>query len=295
MRFSEFSLKIVLVFLFFSIFICGCQKKSLGKNNKNENLSDFDFFPTSIISLSPAATEILFSIGAENQIVAVSDFSDYPPQTQNLPKIGGFDGKTLSFEKILSFKPDFVYLTNGMHNFLIEQLEQNGIKYYLSDATSVSEIFDEISEVGALIGHEKKATQVVSLLKSRLEDIQKNQNSILPAVYYEVWNEPFMSCGSSSFVSDVISLAGGKNIFADLKDSYPIVSEEAIISKNPQYIIIAKSSSVSEDVIKNRIGWSNLNAVKNNQIYIIDDDLLCRPAPRILDSIEQLSAIFSKK
>lgn len=133
------------------------------------------------------------------------------------------------------------------------------------------------------------------MLKKRLEDIQKNQNSILPAVYYEVWNEPFMSCGSSSFVNDVISLAGGKNIFADLKDSYPIVSEEAIISKNPQYIIIAKSSSVSEDVIKNRIGWSNLDAVKNNQIYVIDDDLLCRPAPRILDSIEQLSAIFSKK
>lgn len=294
MNFCKISLKIFLIFSFFAFSICGCRKKNFNENSKGK-LSPESDFPVSIISLSPAATEILFSVGAQNQIAAVSDFSDYPPQAQNFPKVGGFDGNTLSLEKILAFKPDFVYLTNGMHNFLIEKLEQNGVKYYLSDANSVSKIFDEISEIGVLTGHKEKSEQVVNSLKNRLEKIQKEQNAAAPSVYYEVWNAPFMSCGASSFVHDVISLAGGKNIFADLKDSYPIVSEEAIISRNPQYILIPESSLVSQEAVKNRIGWKNIDAVKNNRVYIVDDDLLCRPAPRILDSIERLSEIFSQK
>lgn len=284
---SIFGLYFLLSLLCFTLF-SACSKKNPPKNEKQ------DEYPHAIISLSPAATEILFAIGAEKQIVAISDFSDYPPETQNLPKIGGFDGKTLSFEKILSFNPDFLYLTNGMHNFLIEQLQQNSIKYYLSDATSVSKIFQEILELGEITGNQNQAQIVVQNMQNQIENIKKKQKNNPPAVYYEVWNEPFMSCGSTSFINDIITLSGGKNIFAQLEQSYPIVSEETIIASNPDFILLPKSSLTSANSVKLRNGWENLNAVKNNQIYIIDDDLLCRPGPRVTDSIQQLSDIFSK-
>ena len=134
--FSQFSVNLQKLALisFILLMFCSCQKKT-------ETLKNTDFIPQSIISLSPASTEILFAVGAQNQIAAVSDLSDYPPETKSLPKVGGFDGKTLSLETILSFKPDFVYLTDGMHNFLIEQLEQNNIKYYISSSSSINDIF----------------------------------------------------------------------------------------------------------------------------------------------------------
>ena len=249
-------------------------------------------YPSRIVALSPAAVEILFSVGAGDQVVAVSDFTDYPEEATKLPVVGGFDGKTLSMESILSFKPDFVYLTNGMHNFMISQLEEYGIEYYVSIADSIEEVETEILEIGEITGHAENAKTVVEKMKNKIDSVYSDKNSV--SAYYEVWNAPYMSCGNGTFINDILSAAGYKNIFDDVEEAYPIVSEETIIARNPDYIFIAQSSGLTVGDVCARPGWEKINAVVNKNIYVIDDNLTTRPGPRIADAVEMLGS-YEKK
>ena len=275
--------------IFFSFAFTNCTKK----DEQNPNVKAKQSIPQRIVSLSPASTEILFAVGAENQIVAVSDFSDYPPQAQNLPKVGGFDGKTLSLEKILSFNPDFVYLTNVMHNHLIPHFESLNIDYYLSDANSFEQVKNEILQIAKITGHTSTGENLVKEIDSSINKIN-SQNQLLqkPTVYWEVWNSPFMSVGNSSFINDLIKTAGGINIFQEIAQAYPTVSEETIVAKNPQIIIIPQNSGITVDSVKNRKGWSQIDAVKNDKIFIVDDNLLTRSGARIGESAEYLANLF---
>lgn len=275
--------------IFFSFAFTNCTKKAA----QNPNVKAKQSIPQRIVSLSPASTEILFAVGAENQIVAVSDFSDYPPQAQNLPKVGGFDGKTLSLEKILSFNPDFVYLTNVMHNHLIPHFESLNIDYYLSDANSFEQVKNEILQIAKITGHPSNGENLVKEIDSAITKIN-SQNQLLqkPTVYWEVWNSPYMSVGNSSFINDLIKTAGGINIFQEISQAYPTVSEETIVAKNPQIIIIPQNSGITVDSVKNRKGWSQIDAVKNDKIFIVDDNLLTRSGARIAESAEYLANLF---
>ena len=275
--------------IFFSFAFTNCTKKDA----QNPNVKAKQSIPQRIVSLSPASTEILFAVGAENQIAAVSDFSDYPPQAQNLPKVGGFDGKTLSLEKILSFNPDFVYLTNVMHNHLIPHFESLNIDYYLSDANSFEQVKNEILQIAKITGHPSTGENLVKEIDSAINKIN-SQNQLLqkPTVYWEVWNSPFMSVGNSSFINDLIKTAGGINIFQEIAQAYPTVSEETIVAKNPQIIIIPQNSGITVDSVKNRKGWSQIDAVKNDKIFIVDDNLLTRSGARIGESAEYLANLF---
>ena len=275
--------------IFFSFAFTNCTKKDA----QNLNVKAKQSIPQRIVSLSPASTEILFAVGAENQIVAVSDFSDYPSQAQNLPKVGGFDGKTLSLEKILSFNPDFVYLTNVMHNHLIPHFESLNIDYYLSDANSFEQVKNEILQIAKITGHTSTGENLVKEIDSAINKIN-SQNQLLqkPTVYWEVWNSPFMSVGNSSFINDLINTAGGINIFQEIAQAYPTVSEETIVAKNPQIIIIPQNSGITVDSVKNRKGWSQIDAVKNDKIFIVDDNLLTRSGARIGESAEYLANLF---
>lgn len=270
--------------LIFAVLLSGCAKKS--ETAKND-------YPQSIVALSPASAEILFAVGAGKQISAVSDFTDYPAEATELPKVGGFDGKTLSMEKILSFKPDLVYLTDGMHNFLIEGLEANKIAYYVSTASSIKNLEQEIQQIGELTGHTAEAKKVIAEMNQKISSF-RDTSAATPSVYYEVWNAPYMSAGSTSFINDVISAAGGKNLFSDLSEAYPMVNEETIIARQPEIILIPAISGISAETVGSRAGWKNIPAVKNNRVYIIDDNLFTRPGPRIADAVQTLSELISK-
>lgn len=278
--------KIAAFAVIFGCLFTGCSK------SKTEAATD-TVVPERIVSLSPAATEILFAVGAGDKVVAVDEFSDYPEEVIDLPKIGGFDGKTLSIEKILSFEPDFVYLTDGMHNFLIDSLEKYNIDYYISTGRSVDEVVNEISDLGKITDNEKTAKKVVAGIEKSIKSASKNisDSENKPSVYYEVWNNPYMSIGGDTFISDVIAKAGGKNIFSDLI-AWPSVSEESIIAANPDVIIIPISSGITVEDVGGRTGWSDISAVKNNKIFIVDDNLYSRPSPRIGETITQLSELL---
>ena len=300
---------LTLIFMISVIFgLSGCTKKSAAASG----------IPQKIICLSPAGTEILFAIGAQDQVIAVSEFSDYPPEALEKTVIGGFDGKSISLEKILAMQPDFVYLTDGMHNFMIPQLETYNIRYYLSNASSIAAIKKEITELGEITGHSKEAAKVVEEMNRAEEEASQvakarsvsatsaggkdaaplEESSVLenssPRVYYEVWANPYMTAGTSSFINDIITAAGGSNIFSDLTENYPLISEETIIARNPEFIFIPITSGITKEQVAARNGWSQIDAVKNGRIILIDDNVYTRSGPRVTNCIKEMSEIFAK-
>ena len=148
--------------------------------------------------------------------------------------------------------------------------------------------------MGTKTGCEKNAEKLVSEIKAGFEKLQKKTAKLSDkkrkSVYWETWNAPYMSMGSTSFINELIHISGGKNIFADITDhSYPMVSEEAILARNPQ-VIILPFGDISE--VSNRNGWQYLSAVKNKKIYNVNDDIFSRPGPRILEAAETLSELL---
>ena len=279
-------ISIVLLMLALAMSLSAKAKKTVTKKvKKNVKVTEQTVqYPKSIVTLSPSAAEILYAIGAGDQIVAVSEFTDYPPEAAAKPVVGGFDGKTLSIETIISFEPDFVYLTEGMHNFLIEPLDSYGIKWYLSNATSITAIEKEIMDLGEITGHQDEAAQVVAQMAEKLP---KTSGDSSIKVYYEVWNAPFMSVGSTSFINDVIVNAGGKNIFENEEYAYPMVSEEAVLDADPEFIFYTgdgMGGGKPSDIFK----------PKGGIYYMGDDDRYVRSVPRCVDAVEKLSNILWK-
>lgn len=246
-----------------------------------------------IVTLSPSGTEILYAIGAGEKIIARTDFCNYPAEVESVPSVGGFDGKTLSVETIVSYKPDMVYGSKGMHDFLKENLEQFGIELFLSDASSIQDVYDEIIYMGKATECEKEADLLVKNMKKGFEKVAKQakkNSKKSKTVYWETWNAPYMSIGATSFINELITVSGGKNIFEDIKDqAYPMVSEEEIVIRNPSVIILPYGDPLE---VSKRPGWNITSAVKENKIYNVNDDVFSRPGPRILEAAETLSELL---
>lgn len=263
----------------------GCEKKNLNSQTASLSVPSVNSIPQRIVSLSPAASEILCAIGAYDQIAARTDFCDYPPEISKIPSTGGFDGKTLSIETILSFNPDFVYASKGMHDQLLPLLKQQNIQYYVSEADSVEAVLSEIEEIGRITGHSAQAEKVISEMKKDLNETKKLYSRQMPvSVYWEVWNPPYMSIGKDSFINELIEIAGGKNIFAGVAEPYPVVSEEAVISAEPQVIIVPDTMKDACEEVKARKNWKSVPAVQYDRIYAFDADMISRPGPRIAEA-----------
>ena len=262
---------------------------------KHETTKSADAVPQRIVSLSPAATEILFAVGAQDQIVARTNLCNYPPEAEKIPAAGGFDGRLFSLENIIAFKPDFVYLTEGMHDQLVEPLTSYGIKIYVSHSSTLNDVLEEIQTIAEITGHKENGEKCVESIKEEfalaLADIKKLNLAKKPSVYWEIWNAPYMSIGNASFLNEIVELAGLHNIFGELNQAYPVVSEESIIAKNPDMILFASDANLSKEDFAKRGTWKNIQAVKNGRIYCIDADLMTRPGPRVGKAVLALSAI----
>lgn len=284
----------VLLLFFVELFVLSAFSKTEQENVLNKSGA----VPSRIVSLSPASTEILFAVGAQDQIVARTDLCNYPPEAKNIASVGGFDGKLFSLESIIAFKPDFVYLTAVMHSHLIEPLKAYGIPIYISDAQSVDDILKEIQDIAEITGHKEQGQICVENIKNEFAQAEKITENLnldkKPSVYWEIWNSPYMSVGNRSFLNEIIQIAGLSNIFENLSQPYPSVSEESIIAKNPDIIVFPSDAMISAKDIKNRRSWKNIEAVKNNRIYSLDGDLMSRSGPRIGKAALALAELAQK-
>ena len=251
---------------------------------------------TRIVSLAPSNTEILFAVGAGDKVVGVTTYCNYPEAATTKETIGGFSPKTISVEKIVALQPDVVFSAGGLQMPVIEALEKLNIPVVALDPATIDDIYGDIGLVGKITGNEDGATAVVDDMKTRIaavtEKVSQVPESDRPTVFWETWDDPLMSAGPTSFIGQMIETAGGVNIFADVEDQYPTVSAEEVIARNPQVIMGSDShgDKLTVEAISARPGWSNIAAVQNGRIYLVQGDIASRAGPRVADAIEFMAA-----
>ena len=248
-----------------------------------------------IISLAPALTEILFGLGLGDNIIGVTTLCNYPPEALSKDKIGTFSQPNI--EKILLLKPDIVFATGLEQAPYVDKLKNLGVHVYVSDPATMEELFASMEAIGALTYHEEEARMMVQRMRTEMDKVQQRVKRIpqdqRPRVFIEVWNNPLLTAGRNSFVDELISLAGGVNIAHDVLKPYISFSPEEVIKRNPDYIILGYMNGGSDQgLVQSRLGWENVEAVKNKRVYgDIASDLLLRPGPRLIDG---LKAIYQK-
>ena len=257
----------------------------------------------SIVSLSPGTTELLFAAGAGQQVVAVDEHSDYPPQVKQLPKVGGFPN--ISVEAIIAQKPDLVVVWQGGNSMaLIQQLEKLGLKTVHIGPVTLPAIEQAIRKLGRLAGTESYADQSADRFSRRLAKLHRQYSDLPPlSVFFELWQEPLMSVGNQQIMTQAIKVCGGQSIFADVAEQTMNVSSEQLVARNPQVIMAAAPLGDTPDTRQKMQvywqQWSELSAVKRRQFIILPSDLITRPTPRMLEGTEvlcqQLQAFRERK
>jgi iron complex transport system substrate-binding protein len=251
-----------------------------------------------VISLAPSNTELLYSVGAGNQVIGRDEFSNYPAEVASLTNVGGSFGD-FDLETIASLEPDLVLMAEINTATQVKSLEDLGLTvYYLSNPDDLNGLYQNIQIVGTLTGHSEDANTLVESLQTRVQAVEDKlvNNTTLPKVFYELDatdpTKPW-TAGDGSYINTLITLAGGQNIGAGLSSSYAEISSEEIITQNPDIILLGDAAyGISVESVSQRSGWSAINAVKNNQIFSFDDDTVSRPTARMVDALENLAKIL---
>lgn len=301
---------VVLTLLFISCFgMAGCKTKSSAVNQQQQGISQtfqvvikddlgrnvtLKSKPMRIVSVAPSHTEILFALGLGDRVVGVTTYCNYPSEALKCEKIGGYSNPSL--EKIISLKPDLVLVGNDQQQDLIQGLDNAGVPVLAFTPASINETMQTITLIGKAAGADEEAARLTGSLKKRINAVTAKVNKIPQPqrvrVYYELWYEPIMSAGPHTLAGDLIAKAGGNSITADVREDYPEISEELILSRNPQVMIntYAHGNDVPDQAkIAARPGWSDLDFIKSSRIYSLNSDLLDRSSPRVADALELMA------
>lgn len=265
--------------------------------------SHADASPNRIVSLSPVGTEILYMLGQERNIAAVTNFCDYPPEAKQKPKVGGFTD--VSMENLIAMNADLIVLQD-LHKKLALNLEKLGVPYVTIRQESVEDIYDSIVAVGKACGAEEQAERLSSEIKSQINDVAAKAASlpkrrVLLCVSREL-SEPrisvFYAAGGKTFYDELITLAGGENVLKDFEAAYPRVSAEGLVALDPEAIIdlvgdsayyhspgnIDKETVFSEERLMGQ--WKSgpqVEAVRDGRVSILRGTMYLRPGPRITE------------
>jgi iron complex transport system substrate-binding protein len=262
-----------------------------------------------VISLSAACTEIIYAIGAGDKLVGVDQYSidyalagnekflgapgklsDYPKEVPSKPNVGKSSAPNI--EVIVSLKPDLVF-SWWFNAEVNKNIGDKGITVVSINPQSTSDVLNLIKSIGTFVGKSAEAEAVVLEMQERIEKVT-NKVKNLPdeqktLVYYEL-GATLKTVGSGTFTNELISMAGGINIAANETVTYPLLSNEYIIEKNPDIIVVISYGASVED-IKGREGWQNINAVRNNRVYKIESGWVTA-SPRLVLGLEQFAKWF---
>jgi iron complex transport system substrate-binding protein len=252
-----------------------------------------------IVSMAPSITESLFAIGAGDQVVGRDDFSDFPEKAKSLPSIGGLEGKPNN-EAIVALKPDLVIASELTPPEEVKALEGLGLTvFWLANPKTLDGMYQNLMILATLTGAEGETMKLVDGLKKRVAAVDDKVKTVkeTPVVFYELDatdpQAPYTS-GPGTFIDSLIKMAGGKNMGETLKKDFAQVSAEILLKENPDYILLGDATwgGVTAKDVAARPGWADLKAVKQNQVLPIDDNLISRPGPRMVDGLEALAKIL---
>lgn len=246
--------------------------------------------PQRVISLSPSITENIFAIGQEYRLKGITRFSDYPPATERLPKVGSYT--RLDLEKIVALKPDLcIAFKDGNPREMINRLESLNIPVFATDPRNLDGVLETILEIGVILNSEDKAQALVKNLRLRIEKVKSlvDKSDRRPRVFFQIGITPIVSAGSNTFIHELITLAGGINA-SEGSTPYPRFSREQVLGMEPEVFIITSMarSGGFEQMKEWWSRWKEMPAVRDNRIYLMDSNVLDRATPRLIDGLELL-------
>ena len=248
--------------------------------------------PQRIVSLSPSHTEMLFAIGAGEQVVAVDSLSTYPAETEAvLTDLSAFEPNV---EAISAYEPDLVVISDDSSG-ISGQLAAIGIDTWIGLApTTLDEVYEQIAELGVRVGRVEGAEALVADMSSSIDEIVSGAPALdEPLTYYHELDDTYFSVTSNTFIGSLYSMLGLRNI-ADATEGdtdYPQLSAEFIVTQDPNLIFLAdtKCCGVSADTVAARPGWEGLTAVTNGNVIEMDDDIASRWDPRVVDYLRAIA------
>ncbi|NLK44749.1 MAG: cobalamin-binding protein [Tissierellia bacterium] len=245
--------------------------------------------PMTIISLAPSNTETLFALGLGDRVVGVTPFCDYPEEAQTKEKVGDYSGNNL--ERIIELEPDLILVYGPGDEEENRILREAGIKVLGFLSETMDDIMKDIETIGKATGRNEKAADIINSIKEKRDYIlEKVKDAEEVTVFYEIWHDPLMGAGKGSFMDELITLAGGKNIAYDTDGAYPQYDLEQLIERDPQVYLASKDSEDKTiESIKLRPGYDAISAIKNDRIYLFkgnEANLVSRPGPRIGEALE---------
>ena len=240
-----------------------------------------------VVSLSPGATELLFSAGAGDRVVAVSAWSDYPAEAADLPQVG--DSNRLDLEAIVSMAQDLVVAwVDGNSRSQLERLSDLGIHVFWLAPRTFDDIAAAVSDLALLTGLLDLGNERAEAFRAEMAALEAQYADARPVkVFYQIWEQPLMTVNREELISKAISLCGGVNVFGELPRLVPRISREAVLEANPEAIITAGSSDDSQWLE----GWREfpgLAAVAADNLFLEPPDLLARPTLRMADGARHL-------
>lgn len=249
-----------------------------------------------IVSLAPHITEILFAAGSGDRLVGTVNYSDYPAAAKAIPLIGGYN--QVNFEKILSLNPDLIIAwRNGNSSETLEMLKTLRIPVYLSEPKDLARIANNIRQMGKLTGTTKIATRAAQKFeKQRDQLIEKNSKKPRIRVFYEAWEDPLYTLGNQHFFSDLLTICGGENIFADLNEPSPTVSIESVVTRDPQVMLSGghHGGRSLKGWKQKWERWTTIQAIRSGQMYLVDQDIYTRSSPRAVEAAADLCSILNR-
>ncbi len=283
---------ILFLFIFFSFSISYSATRAFKDEAAREVI--FSFPPERIVSLAPNITEILYSLGLDEEIVGVSNHCNFPEKAKRKVRVGSYI--SLDFEKITSLNPDLIIATGaGNTREMVDRLGKLGFQTYVIFPKNFDDILQSIIHIGQVVNRDREARGIVEGMRRRSQRvIELTKNLPRPKVFVQIGDAPIVTVGKGSFADDLLRLAGGENIAGKEKGVYPRFGMEEILKRSPEVIVISSMNPKGDyqKILQEWTRWKTIPAVKNGRIYLIDSDLLDRPSPRIINGLEELARVL---
>ena len=247
--------------------------------------------PHRLVCLMPSVVDDVYALGAGADVIAVTGYTKYPAEARTKPSVGSI--LVPSMETILSLHPDLVLGSADMSRIeTLQQLEQLGIPVFMVSTHGVEGIYQSIASLGKALNREDSATELIASLRGREAAVRRQVNGKpVVSVLMPVGYDPIVTIGKHAFITELIEIAGGHSVTSDLDQEWPQVSLEAVLARAPEALLLIQGSRMSIERIRKQPGWDNLPAVKNNQVYYVDDRINL-PSPVAFDALEELAKQF---
>jgi len=260
-------------------------------------IKDTGSFPRRIICLTEETTETLYLLGEQDRIVGVSGYTVRPPEARQKPRVSAFINA--KFDKILALEPDLVFAFSDLQADIAAELIRRGVTVFTFNQRSVTEIMEMILTIGRILGSSEKAERLIATLQREMDAIAESASRFpfRPRVLFEEWYDPLIS--GIRWVDELIEVAGGDSVFPELRQQQSakdrIVNPADVIARDPQVIIGSWCGrQVKKNLIRAREGWSNISAVRDDQLYEIKSTYILQPGPAALtEGLRQLHAILA--